>query len=236
MSEGLTIERAELREHLDAPELDPWQLRMNLRDLAQLNRLPGGTASSVAAVELLAAGAHVLSVLDVGTGAGDMPLAFARRGRQRYGGRWSVIALDNRPDVLARCRRRTAGDADVQTLLGDGRRLPLADGEVDVAHASLVLHHLEPADARLLLSELRRVARRGVVINDLRRGRLPLVMTAATVLALGRCAYTRHDGITSVRRAYTVDELDELLAGAGLRVLSRSSTLLPRVVTAATSV
>ena len=47
---------------------------------------------------------------------------------------------------------------------------PLADREVDVTHASLLIHHLDPDDAVVALGEMRRVSRLGVVINDLRRG------------------------------------------------------------------
>lgn len=232
--EGLPLaRRSTRRELLDEPELDPAQLRTNLRDLARFNRLPGGTASSIHAIELLAGGARQLSIIDVGTGAGDMPLAFAHHGRRRRGGRWRTLAVDNHPAVLAHARRRLRGDPDVEPLLADGRRLPLGDGEVDVAHASLLLHHLDPAQAVALLAELRRVARRGVVVNDLQRGLPHLVATAATVLMLGRCRYTRHDGILSARRAYTLGELDGLLAASRLAVLSRSTPLLPRVVTAA---
>ena len=36
----------------------------------------------------------------------------------------------------------------------------------------MVVHHLEPADAVALLREMARVARLGVVVNDLVRGRL----------------------------------------------------------------
>ena len=87
---------------------------------------------------------------------------------------------------------------------------------MDIAHASLLMHHFDPDDAVMALAEMRRVSRLGVVINDLRRGLVPFAMTAAAVLALSRGAYTRHDGVLSARRAYTLAELDTLAARAGL--------------------
>jgi hypothetical protein len=77
------------------------------------------------------------------------------------------------------------------------------------------------------------VARLGVVVNDLRRGILPLLATAVAVTAVGRCRTTRHDGLLSVRRAYTQGETDALLAAAGLRVVDRSPPWMPRIVTSA---
>jgi len=78
---------------------------------------------------------------------------------------------------------------------------------------------------------MRRVARRGVVVNDLRRGRVAFALSAVTVLALSRGRYTRHDGVLSARRAYTLAELDDIAANAGLRPVWRSAPFLPRVVT-----
>jgi ubiquinone/menaquinone biosynthesis C-methylase UbiE len=222
--------RAHEAELLDLPELDRVELRANLRELALLNRLPGGARASIRAIGHLA-GDGEISILDVGTGGGDLPLAFARHGRRR--GPWRVIASDSRPEILDLAAAWTGADPNVTTLLADGRHLPIGDGEVDVAHSSLLLHHLDPPDVVLLLRELRRVSRRGVVINDLRRGLIPFAVTALTVAALARSRYTRHDGILSARRAYTLTELDTMLAEAGLRRAWRSSTLLPRVVTAA---
>jgi hypothetical protein len=72
-----------------------------------------------------------------------------------------------------------------------------------------------------------------VVVNDLRRGVGAFLMGAPVVLAVGRSAVTRHDGLVSLRRAYTVAELDAMLDEVGLEVRSRSSTLMPRVITAA---
>ena len=226
------LRRSHERELLDGEMLDPPELRANLRELAMLNRLPGGTAASIAAIDGLADGVRNLSVLDVGAGGGEMALAFARHGR-RGAARWKVLAVESHPQVLAIASRRTARDDDVTTLLADARALPLEDASVDVAHASLLLHHLEPQDALALLAELARVARIGVVINDLRRGLLPYLVIGALTLALTRSAYTRHDGLASARRAYTLRELDELLRAAGLMPVSRTAPLLPRVVTCA---
>lgn len=218
--------RERLVELLDAKDADASELDANLRDLAALNRLPGGTRTSLEAVRALAERSTDLRVLDVGTGLGDMPLAFARRG-------WQTVALDSHPQVLAAARVATAHEPLVEVVAGDGRSLPYPDGAFDISHCSLVVHHLDPADAVAVLREMARVARLGVVINDLRRGVLPFVATGVAVALLGTCRATRMDGLTSVRRAYTLPELDELLGEAGLGVRWRSSTFMPRVVTIA---
>jgi ubiquinone/menaquinone biosynthesis C-methylase UbiE len=218
--------RVAAHELLDGETLDAGALRLNLREMAQLNRLPGGTGASIAAIESLRAPADG-TFLDVGTGGGDLPRRLRRTMPDA-----TLVAVDARPDVLAFAAAWTPSRHRVELRCGDARALPLDDASVDVAHASLLIHHLDPGDAVTALIELRRVARRGVVINDLRRGVLPFLVTAATVLALSRGTYTRHDGVLSARRAYSLAELDDLAASAGLRTAWRSTAFMPRVATA----
>ena len=217
--------RANAVELLDSGCLSLPEVEQNLADLVRLNRLPGGTAASVEGIRRLAGGGS-LRVLDAGTGSADMPLTFAGHG-------WRTVALDTNPQVLVVARRETAGQPAIEVVDGDARRLPFPDDAFDVAHCSLLIHHLGPRDAVTALAELARVARHGIVVNDLRRGILPLAATLVTVVALGRSEITRQDGLASARRAYTLHELDDLLAQAGLVTRWRSSPWLPRVVTSA---
>lgn len=217
--------RSTAHELLDGEQLDLLELRKNLREMAMLNRLPGGIGDSVRAVERLLGDQVEASVLDMGTGSGD----FVRRLRRRR--HVEVIAADLRGEVLEITARNLAGTNHVSLLKADARAIPLGDGEVDVAHASLLMHHFDPDDAIVALAEMRRVSRLGVVINDLRRGPLSFAMTAATVLTLSRARYTRHDGVLSARRAYTLSELDTLARRAGLSRVARSARFWPRVTT-----
>jgi SAM-dependent methyltransferase len=212
-------------ELLDAEELDTHELAVNLREMAMLNRLPGGTGASVRAVERLLGDQNEATVLDVGTGSGD----FVRRLRRRR--HVEVIAVDLRREVLDVAARNLAGISSVSLVQADVATLPLADREVDIAHASMLLHHLDPDQAVAAFAEMRRVSRLGVVINDLRRGPVPFVLIAAAVLGLSRGAYTRHDGVLSARRAYTPAELDTLAARGGLRRAWSTARLWPRVTT-----
>jgi SAM-dependent methyltransferase len=222
---SLLTTRSSAHEFLDAEQLDLPALRRNLREMAMLNRLPGGIGDSIKAVERLLDGQAEATVLDLGTGSGD----FARRLLRRR--HVEVIASDVREEILEIAARNLAGTKSVSLLIADARAIPLADREVDVVHASLLMHHFDPDDAVLALGEMRRVSSLGVVINDLRRGPLPFAMTAAAVLALSRGAYTRHDGVLSARRAYTLFELDTLALRAGLRRISSSARFWPRVTT-----
>ncbi len=207
-------------ELLDGPLDDEAALRGNLRDLARINRWLGGVASSRGALDLLLAGRTVPhTMLDIGTGAADIPLALLAHAA-RSGRRLRVTGVDSRQEVLDAARAidpRIDRTPDLELVVSDGRRLPWADRSFDVVHASLVIHHLEPPDALALLREAARVARLGVVVNDLVRARHHLVGARVILALMTRNRFTRHDGPLSVRRAYTRMELRALLAGAALR-------------------
>ena len=213
-----------VEELLDGPLDDEAALVGNLRDLARINRLTGGTNLSRRAIAVLdGRSAKVHSILDVGTGAADIPMRLLADAR-RHGTDLAVTATDSRGEVLAAARiarpaiTRTAG---LELAVADGRALPWPDAAFDVAHASLVIHHLEPDGAVAFLRELRRVARLGIVVNDLVRGWSFWVGGWLLAQAIARSDYTRHDGPLSVRRAYTRTELEALVAVAGLTPIAR---------------
>ena len=210
----------DVEEMLDGPLDDPAALRGNLRDLERVNRWLGGAGLSARAIDALAGDREALTVLDVGTGAADIPVALLARAA-RNGRRLLVTGIDNRPEVLdaAVARRPRLGiTPGLELHVGDGRALSFPDRSFDIAHSSMLLHHLEPTGAVALLREMSRVARRGVVVNDLLRGRLAWLGAWLLSHVATRNRYTRYDAPLSVRRAYTVAELTALIAAAGLRV------------------
>lgn len=208
-------------ELLDGPLDDLAALAGNLRDLRRVNRLLGGVALSRGAITALAEDRTDLSVLDVGTGGADIPMALVADAERR-GRHLRVLAIDSRTEVLTAARAANPGlDASTQVELrvADGRRLPFADRSFDVAHASLLLHHLEPGDAVALLTEMARVARRGVVVNDLDRSRLAWFGSLLVGHLFTANPLSRHDAPLSVRRAYTLQEARALAIRAGLRTV-----------------
>jgi SAM-dependent methyltransferase len=229
----------DVEELLDGPLDDPAALRGNLRDLERTNKWLGGVTLSAHGIAALAGGRESLTVLDVGTGAADIPVALLARAA-RDGRRLRVTGIDNRPEILAAAvtrRPRLAATDGLELHVGDGRSLPFPDRSFDIAHASMVLHHLTPAAAVSVLREMGRVARCGIVVNDLIRGRGAWLGAWLLSRLATRNRYTRHDAPLSVSRAYSVGELTSLVAAAGLRVESvrRGGPLGHRVVLAATA-
>jgi ubiquinone/menaquinone biosynthesis C-methylase UbiE len=205
-------------ELLDGPLEDPLVLAANLRDLGRINRWLGGVALSAAAIRDLAMDRPEVTLIDVGTGGADIPLALIRAFRRRAQ-RLTVVGIDSRAEVLAAAARRDptiSAVAELTLQVGDGRSLPFPDDAFDIAHTSLVMHHLTPAEAIVLLSEMARVARVGVVINDLDRSRIGWLGAWLIGHLLTSNRYTRHDAPLSVRRAYRPEEMADLIRASEL--------------------
>lgn len=160
-------------------------------------------------------------LLDVGTGAADIPRAILAWARS-VGADVSVTAIDSAPDVAAAASERARGvrglsieRASLADLAASGRRF-------DYVTASLFLHHVPPERTAEALASLDRLATRGVVVSDLKRSWLALAGVGLLAYAAGN-AVVRHDGPLSVRRAFTVDELRGLASACGLAYLAARS-------------
>jgi len=153
--------------------------------------------------------------LDIGTGPGQIVLKLARC----LPG-WYFVGVDRSPNMIRQARVASGLSPTfgrVQFLLADGSRLPFPHAAFfDLVLCNSVLHHL--AQPQLLLAEVARVVKpdAAILIRDLRRpSRLAYPFHVRW--------YGRHySGLmyqlycASVRSAYTVRELRELLHGSPL--------------------
>jgi 2-polyprenyl-3-methyl-5-hydroxy-6-metoxy-1,4-benzoquinol methylase len=200
-------------ELLDDPAADAALATRSLRDVARANWWFGGTSAVIAELRpvLRTAGKDTaLTLLDVGTGAGDIP-ALARRVAMHSGVRLETVGVELTPALAAASTAR-GGHA----IAADARTLPLADASVDVVTCSQVLHHFEAADAAMLLAEMTRVARIRVIVADIRRTWAAAIGLWAASWALGFHPVSRHDGVLSVLRGFRAHELaDTVLAATG---------------------
>jgi ubiquinone/menaquinone biosynthesis C-methylase UbiE len=209
-------ERLEAAEWLDQGHGTPADVAANLAEMARTNRWLGGLRALTRHLyPRLSAAPGPLTVLDLGTGSADVPLAIARWGR-RHGREVRVLGLDGSSRNLAVARAQSAREPRVRLLRADAERLPLAASSVDYVISTLFLHHLQPDDLLALLRAAAVIARRGLVMSDLARGRLPLAAFRLVQPAFARHPFTRHDGALSIRRAYTHAELTQLARAAGL--------------------
>jgi SAM-dependent methyltransferase len=180
------------------------EVAASLADLRRINDWFGGTRATTALLRHVAraSDSQRLTVLEVGAGAGDVPLA-AQRALAREGIELQVTLLDRVWSHLP--------ESGATAIAGDALHLPFRDDAFDVMSCSLLAHHFEPEELQLFAREALRVCRRAVLINDLIRSRVHLGLVYLG-LPLFRSRITWHDAPVSVRRAYTAEEMRELLS------------------------
>ncbi len=202
MLDLLTPPRRRGVEILDSPDIDPAIVTRSLTDVARANALFGGVSSAIDEIkdvlgELKSSG----TLLDVGTGLGDIPCR-ARDIARKNGVELTTIGLD------AACELATASRSAVSfSVCGDALRLPFADNSIDIVMCSQVLHHFTGLDALRLLREMNRVARVRVIVSDLRRSWIAAAGLWLVSFPLRFHAVSRHDGVVSVMRGFTTGEL-----------------------------
>jgi SAM-dependent methyltransferase len=215
----LTPARRRSYEVIDDPGVDPAIITRSLEDVERANCIFGGTRSAIAELEpVLDALPRSASLLDVGTGTGDIAVA-ARKAAEEHGVLLTTIGLDVSAPLVNRHRARNN-----YVVRGDALRLPFRDRSIDVVLCSQLLHHFDGARAGILLREMDRVARVRVVVSDLRRSRIAAAGIWVASFVLGFHPVTRHDAVVSVFRGFLPAELAELLhvaTGARVKVSRR---------------
>lgn len=202
-------------ELLDAPVHDRSELEQSLDQVAEVNRLLGGTRAIMRTLDRVVPPPVDLEILDVGTGSADIPIVIARRARDRKR-TVRITATDIHPQMLDIANSRTRGIASIRVEAANALDLDYPDASFDVVLLSLTLHHFEHADQVRALREALRVARGAVVVNELERC-IPNYM-GARLLAATRWRsnrLTRHDGPLSVLRGFRAPELRRIALEAG---------------------
>jgi len=194
-------ERSREPEILDAGGAAPADVARSLDDMSRINRRLGGW--SALRRHLLPRLEPADSLLDAGCGGCGM----ARRLERAH-----LVGLDREPAHLAVARERSRHPP---LVAGDLLTPPFAAKKFDYAYSMLTLHHLGPEELVRAVRELARVTSKALILHDLIRVRRALWLFRLLGPLLRLHPITRHDGLVSIRRAYTPEELRAILAEAG---------------------
>jgi hypothetical protein len=196
------MKRVVVAELLDTDAGSPREVTDSITDLRMFNRAFGGVRTMSGMLRRVAEQRRLkeLSWVDVAGSEGFVALE-TRRSLARWGIEMLPVVLD---------RAATHMDHSTPGVCGDALALPFHDNSFDVVGSSLFLHHLEPGQILRFAAEGLRVARHAFLIHDLVRHPLHLALSYLG-FPLYRSRLTRHDAPASVRRAYTVSEVREIL-------------------------
>ncbi|QDU93816.1 methyltransferase domain-containing protein [Lignipirellula cremea] len=202
---------------MDDPGLDMPRYHGALRGLSRLNKLSASVSHLWRVIARLAREEKRtrLRVLDIATGAGDIPLGLWRKAK-RAGLDLEILGVDISPRSIAFASEQAAeagAKIDFQqcNVLCD----PLPTGR-DVIVSSLFLHHLTNADGLQLLLRAREATGRMIAVSDLLRSRRGLLLAHLASRVFTSSEVVRVDGPLSVKAAYTLAEAADLARRAGL--------------------
>lgn len=198
-------------EEMDRPDCDPRKLDRTYAQFGVVNAVVSGWHRTYASLLRPAFSQdRTNTLLDIGSGGGDVPRAIARWAR-RDGFRLEVTAIDpdERAHAYATSRPAVPGLSFRRAL---STELVREGAGFDAVTSNHVLHHLDPGEFAGLLDDTEQLARRVAVHSDIARHPLAYALFSAGTLPLPG-SYIRQDGLTSIRRSYTTTELREAVAG-----------------------
>lgn len=193
-------------ERMDDPHCDLHELERTYAQFRVINALVAGwRATYRERLRPHLRRGEVTTLLDVGSGGGDLARALARWAR-RDGFDLRVTGIDPDPRAHAWARRQppvegvTFRRALSSELVADGERF-------DLVVSNHLLHHLDPAQLGGLLADSERLARTAVVHSDIQRARTAYALFSAGTWPFFRGSFIREDGLISIRRSFTAAEL-----------------------------
>lgn len=197
---------------MDAADLPPETLAAVLADLAQVNTLTLARRPTLAFLARALKGRRSFSLLDVGSGEGDMLRAIARWAAKR-GIEARLVGVDLNPNAAPAARAATPAGLPIDYRTGDYADQPES---FDLIVSSLVTHHMseDQLDRYLRFSEAR--AARAWLVNDLHRHRLAYAGYPLLARAMRWHRIVREDGTLSIARSFRPAEWHAILARAGI--------------------
>ncbi len=200
------MKRVVIPELLDTDSGTPAEIASELSDLRHINEWFGGVSATQSMIARVARehGVGALSLLEVAAGAGYVPRAAGAR-LLKSGVKLRITLLDRAFSHL-----RNGSGVETSAVAGDALTLPFSNASFDLVSCCLFAHHLEPPEVAQFVREGLRVCRSAVIINDLIRDPIHLAL-AYLSLPLYRSRLTHHDAPASVRRAYTLEEMQQML-------------------------
>jgi ubiquinone/menaquinone biosynthesis C-methylase UbiE len=172
------------------------------RELKIINRTLGGVRAIERFLPPAKRGINLL-MLDVAAGACDVSEALLEKLPCR------IVTLD--------LNARGLKLADQSwPVVADALALPFRDGTFDVVMASLFFHHLSNDNCVQVLSQMWRIAKQRILVNDLHRHAVAYFSIRALTALFSRSRMVRHDGPVSVLRAFRSSELLDIARRAGV--------------------
>lgn len=188
---------------MDGDDVTPAEFAFCMHDLAQVNLLTLAQRPTLAFIDRALRATtrdHVLSIMDVGFGEGDMLRAIHRLAQRRRR-EVRLIGIDLNPRSELAATAVTPTDMPIAYHTGDYADWPV-DDPIDIVISSLVTHHMRQDEIICFLEWMEVRARLGWFVNDLHRHWFAFYCFRLLATAMRWHPFVRHDGPVSIARAF----------------------------------
>jgi 2-polyprenyl-3-methyl-5-hydroxy-6-metoxy-1,4-benzoquinol methylase len=200
-------------ELMDRPQPVTPELEAYMRNLVSLNRFFGSHRLTRKFLEQWLVPDRTYSVLDLCTGAGDLPRQMVEWARA-HSVTLRIDAVDANESTLELAKRGADAYPEIRFLRGDALKWETRE-TYDLVTCSLALHHFSNEDAIALLRRCRNLSNRFVLVSDLERSLPAMLGVRLLTTFLYRLPMTQVDANMSIERAFSYAELHALAAAAG---------------------
>jgi 2-polyprenyl-3-methyl-5-hydroxy-6-metoxy-1,4-benzoquinol methylase len=190
-----------------------------LKELEFINKWLGGNAVTTSAVKKLIhrwQPGKALHIADLGCGGGDM-LRVIHSLAIRRGISVRLTGIDANPEIIDYARRNLRDIPHTELLALDIFSEAFRNLNFDIIIGTLFFHHFSSDRLIEFLSELKHRVTLGIVINDIHRHFLAYYSIRYLTMAFSKSFMVKHDAPLSVARAFSKEELIDILEKAGFR-------------------
>ena len=196
-------------ELMDDPKVSGKMLARVLEDINRANRLLKGNKPTIEAVDRLFQEypKESYTILDVGCGDGTMLREVVKWGRNK-GYELDCIGVDLSEKALRIAIKKSVDFPEIRYELQDILEDTLGvNFGCDILLCSLTMHHLYDEHIPKFLNRFTKLARIGVVINDLQRSVFAYYLFKMFSIIFIKTKIARHDGLVSIQSGFTKEEL-----------------------------
>ncbi|CAN5192403.1 class I SAM-dependent methyltransferase [soil metagenome] len=198
-------------EIMDDLNCDGEVVDQTLHELEFINRWLGGNAVTLEGVKhLVKDEKETLTIVDLGCGGGDMLKLLANWGR-KSGQTLRLIGIDANPNIIefAKDNCKTYPEISFETLNIFSEDFQTR--RYDIVMGTLFYHHFTQDELVNFFSKLKLQVRIGIIINDIHRHWLAFHSIRLLTKFFSKSSMVRFDAPLSVLRAFTHQEMTDIL-------------------------
>jgi 2-polyprenyl-3-methyl-5-hydroxy-6-metoxy-1,4-benzoquinol methylase len=192
-------------------------VNQTLRELEFINKWLGGNTITINGVNALLKKQPVnqVKLADLGCGSGDMLKLISRWLHLRQISA-TLTGIDANPYIVEHAKKNCAEDSSIELLTENILTDQFQSKKFDIIIATLFFHHFTSEQLVIILRQLAKQVRIGIVINDLHRHPLAYYSIKLLTTLFSKSAMVKYDAPLSVLRGFTRSELVKLLEEAGI--------------------